>query len=247
MTVYSTKAPGVYLEEISGTPPISGVGTATAGFVGLTSAGPTTPTLLTNWTQFEETFGGLAAGTALGHAIYGYLANGGSTCYVVRVGGGDEAGPTSATATLRSADGDDALTLTAAGLGDAGNGVSVEVRSPAPAPAPPGGTTDGVDDDAEIGTASPSPAAPVTVDLVVHGPDGRDETYAGVTPQTLLSRLATSSLVTAAAPAGGPSCSPRTGRRPCPAAPPERRSRRMRSSATRRTAPASPASQGSTR
>ena len=212
MTVYSTKAPGVYLEEISGTPPISGVGTATAGFVGLTSAGPTTPTLLTNWTQFEETFGGLAAGTALGHAIYGYLANGGSTCYVVRVGGGDEAGPTSATATLRSADGDDALTLTAAGLGDAGNGVSVEVRSPAPAPAPPGGTTDGVDDDAEIGTASPSPAAPVpTVDLVVHGPDGRDETYAGVTPQTLLSRLATSSLVTAAAPAGGTVLQPADG------------------------------------
>lgn len=218
MTVYSTKAPGVYLEEISGTPPISGVGTATASFVGFASRGPTTPTLVTNWTQFEETFGGLTVGAALGHAVYGYLANGGSSCFVVRVGGGDDGGATSATATLLSADGDDALTVTAAIPGDAGNGISIEVRSSAPpVSAPTGGRSGTSDDDAEEaddpGSASPPPAPSPspTLDLVVHGPDGRDETYAGVTPQTLLSQLATSSLVTAVTPAGGKVLRPTDG------------------------------------
>src|SRR6476469_2619513 len=52
-------SPGVYMEEVeSGSRPIEGVGTAVAAFVGLAARGPTNePTLVTNWSQFTQTFG----------------------------------------------------------------------------------------------------------------------------------------------------------------------------------------------
>ena len=57
-------SPGVYVEEVeAGTRPIEGVGTAVAAFVGLAAKGPDNePTLVSNWTQFSETFGDFVAG-----------------------------------------------------------------------------------------------------------------------------------------------------------------------------------------
>jgi hypothetical protein len=43
------------------------------------------PQLVTNWTQFTETFGGFMEGAYLPQAVYGYFLNGGSRCYVVSV------------------------------------------------------------------------------------------------------------------------------------------------------------------
>ncbi|MFJ4848302.1 phage tail sheath family protein [Streptomyces sp. NPDC088733] len=82
-------SPGVYVEEVeAGSRPIEGVGTAVAAFVGLAVEGPfNTPTLVTNWSQFTQTFGDFVDGAYLAHAVYGYFLNGGGTCYVVRVGG----------------------------------------------------------------------------------------------------------------------------------------------------------------
>ncbi len=81
-------SPGVYVEEVqSGSRPIEGVGTAVAAFVGFAEKGPFhTPTLVTNWSQYVQTYGDMVEGTYLAHAVYGYLANGGGNCYVVRVG-----------------------------------------------------------------------------------------------------------------------------------------------------------------
>lgn len=89
-------SPGVYIQEVdSGPRPIEGVGTACAAFVGFAPAGPANkPTLVTNWTQFVETFGSLEdggrrnphlTGAYLSHAVYGYFLNGGGRCYVTRV------------------------------------------------------------------------------------------------------------------------------------------------------------------
>ena len=81
-------SPGVYVEEIdSGARPIEGVGTAVAGFIGLAADGPVNePVLVTNWTQFTDTFGDFTEGGYLAHAVYGYFLNGGGSAYVVRVG-----------------------------------------------------------------------------------------------------------------------------------------------------------------
>ena len=89
-------SPGVYVQEVdSGPRPIEGVGTATAAFVGFAPAGPANkPVLVTNWSQYVETFGRLEdggrrnphlPGAYLSHAVYGYFLNGGGRCYVTRV------------------------------------------------------------------------------------------------------------------------------------------------------------------
>ena len=89
-------SPGVYVEEVdSGPRPIEGAGTATAAFVGFAPAGPANrPVLVTNWTQYVDTFGSLEEGgrrnphldgTYLSHAVYGYFLNGGGRCYITRI------------------------------------------------------------------------------------------------------------------------------------------------------------------
>ncbi|GGK10087.1 tail protein [Pilimelia anulata] len=86
-------SPGVYVEEVpTGSRPIEGVGTAVAAFVGVAEKGPfDTPTLVTTWSQYVQTFGDVVDGAYLAHAVYGYFSNGGGICYVVRVGGGPAA------------------------------------------------------------------------------------------------------------------------------------------------------------
>jgi len=81
-------SPGVYVEEVpAGSRPIEGVGTAVAAFVGFAEQGPyNEPRLVTNWGQFQSTFGGFIDGGYLAPAVYGYFANGGGSAYIVRVG-----------------------------------------------------------------------------------------------------------------------------------------------------------------
>ncbi|MCC7366412.1 MAG: phage tail sheath family protein [Dehalococcoidia bacterium] len=88
-TAYLT--PGVYVEEVDkGSKPIEGVGTAVAAFLGVAEKGPIgQATMIANWTQFVETYGGFIPGAYLAHAVYGYFNNGGSLCFVVRVGSED--------------------------------------------------------------------------------------------------------------------------------------------------------------
>jgi phage tail sheath protein FI len=80
-------SPGVYIEEVDkGAKPIEGVGTSVAAFVGFAEQGPVnSPTLISNWTQFRDTFGGFIEDSFLAHAVYGYFHNGGGTCYIVRI------------------------------------------------------------------------------------------------------------------------------------------------------------------
>ena len=90
-------SPGVYIEEVnSGPRPIEGVGTAMAAFVGFAPAGPINqPVLISNWSQYVDTFGVMEEGgrrsphmkgTFLSHSVYGYFLNGGGRCYVTRIG-----------------------------------------------------------------------------------------------------------------------------------------------------------------
>lgn len=97
-------SPGVYMEEVDkGTKPIEAVGTALAAFVGYTEKADRIvkdengediveidallrkPTLITNWSQYKQKFGGSVEGAYTPDAVYGYFANGGTRCYVVSI------------------------------------------------------------------------------------------------------------------------------------------------------------------
>jgi phage tail sheath protein FI len=123
-------SPGVYVEEVeSGSKPIEGVGTAVAAFVGLAARGPANaPTLVTNWSQFTQTFGEFVENSYLAHAVYGYFLNGGGACYVVRVGA-DGAMP-SAQAELASGKdkGTPAYRASALEAGPAGNDITIDIQ-----------------------------------------------------------------------------------------------------------------------
>lgn len=87
-------SPGVYVEEYDSSPrAIEGVGTSTAGFVGMAVKGPTTgaPAFVTSFADFQRQFGGYL--TEYSHDNYRFLAysveqffvNGGTRAYVSRV------------------------------------------------------------------------------------------------------------------------------------------------------------------
>jgi hypothetical protein len=82
--------PGVYIDEFTGGGPITGVGTSTAAFVGVASAGELdTPTKITSWERFREAFGTYPVpGYQLWYAVRGFFENGGQTCYIVRASNG---------------------------------------------------------------------------------------------------------------------------------------------------------------
>ena len=118
----SYASPGVYVEEVDrGAKPIQAVGTSIAAFVGVTAeasrkaldpeTGERIPiasclnvaTLVTNWTQFTDTFGGFIQGAFLPDAVYGYFANGGGPCYVVSIRALNEMAAEKAASRSRSA------------------------------------------------------------------------------------------------------------------------------------------------
>ena len=112
MPDYSSKAPGVYVEEVpSAVKPIAGVGTSMAGFIGVSAAitgewnpstkvgmpskaaggayaqvGVNSPQPVNSWTEFTQKFGDIqTANQYLAHAAYGFFNNGGTQCWVSRV------------------------------------------------------------------------------------------------------------------------------------------------------------------
>jgi phage tail sheath protein FI len=107
-------APGVYVEEVpAAVRPIAGVGTSTAGFIGVAAditgawdpaknagmparpsgdpyaqAPALAPRPVNSWTEFTQAFGDFQAGNQyLAHAVYGFFNNGGGRCWVIRLAG----------------------------------------------------------------------------------------------------------------------------------------------------------------
>src|SRR6185295_8067041 len=137
MPTYLT--PGVYVEEVpSANKPIEGVSTSIAAFVGLAPGGPVnTPMRISKWTQFAKIYGDpnepdngpFMEGAYLAHSVYGFFLNGGSLCWVVRVGddGGSNGSAAAARAALPAATDQSVETYSAVAL-NAGDGeVTVEI------------------------------------------------------------------------------------------------------------------------
>ncbi len=157
-------SPGVYVEEVdTGAKPIEGVGTSTAAFVGFTEKAQLVeqvdgnrtvhdllnkPTLVTNWTQFTERFGGFVEGAYLPHAVYGYFQNGGARCYVLSV----KTMP-KAQAALLNADGKPQLVVRARQAGLTGLRLRVKVEAP----------KEGKKKEEKAGEKQPPPGGPFTV------------------------------------------------------------------------------------
>ena len=87
-------SPGVYVEEYDNSPrSIEGVGTSTAGFVGVAEKGPVegAPQLVTNFKSFTTQYGGFLSEFAYGgyrflaNSVEQFFANGGTRCFVMRV------------------------------------------------------------------------------------------------------------------------------------------------------------------
>jgi len=87
-------SPGVYVEEYDSSPrAIEGVGTSTAGFIGMTVKGPTVgaPSLVTSFADFQRQFGGYLSEYThgeyryLAYAVEQFFTNGGTRCFVTRV------------------------------------------------------------------------------------------------------------------------------------------------------------------
>jgi len=143
-------SPGVYVEEVpSQSKPIEGVGTAVAAFVGLAPGGPVNkPMRVVNWTQFAKLYGDPAEpangpyveGGYLGHAVRGFFENGGTICWVVRIGDAGDA--PAAQALLPAAVGDGEMIRAIAKNG--ADGVTVEI-----AEEPGKGGGDGDDGDSD--------------------------------------------------------------------------------------------------
>lgn len=87
-------SPGVYVEEFdSGAKPMEGVGTSTAGFVGLAERGPIEglPQLVTNFSDFKRKYGSYLSENEFGeyrfmaYAVEHFFINGGARCFISRV------------------------------------------------------------------------------------------------------------------------------------------------------------------
>lgn len=87
-------SPGVYVEEFeSGSKPMEGVGTSTAGFIGLSVKGPDkgTPQLVTNFADFKRKYGGYLSQAEfedyrfLAYAVEHFFINGGTRAFIMRV------------------------------------------------------------------------------------------------------------------------------------------------------------------
>lgn len=135
-------SPGVYVEEIDrGSKPIEAVGTAVAAFIGYTERAEDArpegtrsllgkPTLVTNWSQYVQKFGGFVKGAYLPDSVYGYFNNGGSRCYIVSVKSLGAASPDdkdSKAATAQLGDGNP-LRISAKQAGTSGNAISVTAK-----------------------------------------------------------------------------------------------------------------------
>lgn len=122
-------SPGVYVEEYDNSPrSIEGVGTSTAGFIGLAEKGPSigAPSLVTSFKSFTKQFGGFLS--EFTHGEYRYLANsveqffvnGGTRCFVSRVV------PADAVAAKKTAG---ILTVEAANEGKWGNRIQISFNT----------------------------------------------------------------------------------------------------------------------
>ena len=128
-TTYSR--PGVFINEVDlpQAVTLADSGSAIGALVGALKKGPaTSPVLLTSWTNFVKTFGGLEDAYPTTWAAYNFFANGGRQLYVKRVLGSSGAVAT-VSLTDRATQALNTLRVSAANNGAWGNTLSTEIKA----------------------------------------------------------------------------------------------------------------------
>lgn len=124
-------SPGVYVEEFeSGGKPMEGVGTSTAGFIGLAEKGAVegVPQLVTNFADFKRKYGGYLSENEFGeyrflaYAVEHFFINGGARAFISRVAPKDAKCAAGSVPTEAPA-----LTITAKNPGMWGNNVNIVI------------------------------------------------------------------------------------------------------------------------
>jgi len=113
MLAYRT--PGVYFEWLDQRgPAMAPLRTDIAGFVGIAMAGPLhIPVKIESFTQFVSIFGGHTPQGFLAYAVEGFFANGGQTCWIVRVADPDPKSTRAASVVVEDVNEKPALRLSA--------------------------------------------------------------------------------------------------------------------------------------
>ena len=122
--------PGVYVQEtLNPIAPVVGPSSdSVAAFVGANDRGPTSPTLVTSWSQYVNQFGSwnTTANNNLPIAVYLFFANGGSQAYVNRVVGASAAVATR-TLTDRAGTPLNTLIVQSKNAGTWGNNINISI------------------------------------------------------------------------------------------------------------------------
>jgi phage tail sheath protein FI len=123
---YAYRTPGVYFEWLERTRTVREPRADIAGFVGIAERGPLhRPVRVESWNAYTSTFGGHTVKGFLAYAVEAFFANGGRTCWVVRVA--DPAEAETASIELDGDDGAPTLRLKARSPGAWGNRLLVTV------------------------------------------------------------------------------------------------------------------------
>ena len=87
-------SPGVYVESTSSVVSVDdSLSTGIGGFIGISERGPRTPTLISSWQEYIDTFAfgmdsPFLSNSFLAFAVYGFFQNGGKQCYVQKAARG---------------------------------------------------------------------------------------------------------------------------------------------------------------
>jgi phage tail sheath protein FI len=126
--IRSYQTPGVYLEKPRQVERVSPQRTDIVGFVGLAERGPLhTPVRVTNWREFQGTFGGFLSYAHLAYSVRAFFENGGQGCWVVRVA--NLAAARAASVRIPDAEDRTAYRVEAANTGKWGDGLMVSVQA----------------------------------------------------------------------------------------------------------------------
>lgn len=127
--------PGVYIDELPGTPTISSVSTSIPVFVGapqtLDPADLNIARLISGWADYRARYGGYVWGSELSKAVYEFFAEGGTTAYVVGVNSTTQSAPAGSTSIADAATG--SYSIDAASAGTWGKNLYIAIVDAGPA------------------------------------------------------------------------------------------------------------------